>query len=409
MSHKKLLNFKQMKKDKTMSQFTFVLVKQLLRFLAFFFVGYRYKDKYKIKKDEPVLVLSNHQTDFDSLIVNLSFNRLLCAVATDNLFKKDFFGWLIRKFGSIPKRKGGVDLNSTVLMLKAIRGKRSVVLFPEGNRSYAEFQYYVTPEIARLVKSMKVTLVLFNLHGGNGTRPRFMRKKRHGKFNGEIKLVLKYDEYKDMPDNELYQLIIENIKVFDSESGELYKSKIRGEYLERMFFVCPSCQKTQTLYSKRQFITCQNCGFQAEFTEDLHLISNKSDIAYTRLLDWYNYQIKWVKNFQNPANQTIFTDQNVRLVTAETNEKSHLVAKGNMSLNNDVLKIGDLEFDLKRIEVSSPVSGTKLLFTYDKKAYEAKGSERFNPLKYVLMFNKLDTYMHQKNIDKYFTLEEVGK
>ena len=82
-----------MKKDKTMSQFTFVLVKQLLRFLAFFFVGYRHKDKYKIKKNEPVLVLSNHQTDIDSLLVNLSFNLLLCAVATDNLFKKGFFNW----------------------------------------------------------------------------------------------------------------------------------------------------------------------------------------------------------------------------------------------------------------------------------------------------------------------------
>ena len=77
-----------MKKDKTMSQFTFFFVRLLTRFLAFFFVGYRYKDRYKIKKDEPVLVLSNHQTDIDSVIINLSFNRLLRAVATDNLFKK---------------------------------------------------------------------------------------------------------------------------------------------------------------------------------------------------------------------------------------------------------------------------------------------------------------------------------
>lgn len=398
-----------MKKDKTMSQFTFVLVKQLLRFLAFFFVGYRYKDKYKIKKDEPVLVLSNHQTDFDSLIVNLSFNRLLCAVATDNLFKKDFFGWLIRKFGGIPKRKGVADLNSTLLMLKAIRGNRSVVLFPEGNRSYAEFQYYITPDIARLVKSMKATLVLFNLHGGNGTRPRFMRKTRKGKFYGEIKKVVKYDEYKDVPDEELSELISENLKVFDSESGELYKSPIRGEYLERMFFVCPSCQKTQALYSKKEFITCQNCGFQVEFTEDLHIKTNNSDINYTRLLDWYNYQINWCKGFENPDNKTIFVDQDVRLVTAEAYEKSRLIVKGEMSLNNETLKIGELEFDLKKIEVSSPVSGTKLLFTYDKKAYELRGNDRFNPLKYVLMFNKLDTTMHQKNIDKYFRLEEVGK
>ena len=353
------------------------------------------------------MVLSNHQTDIDSLLINLSFNRLLCAVATDNLFKKGFFNWLLHKFGVIPKRKGTADLNSTLLMLKAIRGKRSVVLFPEGNRAYAEFQYYVTDGLARLVKSLKATLVIFNLHGGTGTRPRFMRKVRHGKFYGRIKKVLKYDEYKDMPDEELNRLIIDNIRVVDAESGELYKSKIRGEYLERMFFVCPSCQKTQTLYSKREFITCRNCGFEAEFTEDLHLKTNNESIGYTKLLQWYNYQIRWCKNFENPSNKTIFLDQNVTLVTAETNEKSKLLAKGEMVLNNSALKIGDLTFELNNIEVCSPVSGTKLLFTYNKKAYEVRGNDRFNPLKYALMFNKLDTYMHQNDVDVYFKLEEI--
>ena len=396
-----------MKKDKTMSQFTFVLVKRLLRFLAFFFVGYRHKDKYKIKKDEPVLVLSNHQTDIDSLLVNLSFNRLLCAVATDNLFKKGFFNWLLHKFGVIPKKKGSVDLNSTVLMLKTFRANRSVVLFPEGNRSYAEFQYYVAPGVARLVKSMKVTLVLFNLHGGTGTRPRFMRKRRFGKFYGCIKKILKYEEYKDMPDDELYRLIVDNLRVIDAESGELYKSPIRGEYLERMFFVCPNCQKTQTLYSKKEFITCSNCGFQAEFTEDLHLKTNNKSVNYTKLIEWYNYQIKWCKEFINTDNKPIFVDRDIKLVTAETNEKSRLVAKGEMALFNDALKVGDSTFELKNIEVSSPVSGTKLLFTYNKKSYEIQGNDRFNPLKYSLMFNKLDTYMHLNNIDQYFKLEEV--
>ena len=396
-----------MKKDKTMSQFTFVLVKQLLRFLAFFFVGYRHKDKYKINKGESVLVLSNHQTDIDSLLINLSFNRLLCAVATDNLFKKGFFNWLLHKFGAIPKKKGSADLNSTLMILKAIRGKRSVVLFPEGNRSYAEFQYYISPDIARFIKSMKPTLVLFNLHGGTGTRPRFMRKRRLGKFYGSIKLVLKYEEYKDIPDDELYQLIIDNLRVIDSESGELYKSPIRGEYLERMFFVCPNCQKTQTLYSKKELITCTNCGFEAEFTEDLHLKTNNEAIDFTKLLDWYNYQIRWCKEFTNPDNKPIFVDQNVTMVTAEPNQKSTLVAKGEMVLYNDVLKIDDLSFELKNIEVSSPVSGIKLLFTFNEKSYEIKGGNRFNPLKYSFMFNKLDTKMKEKNNDSYFKLEEI--
>ena len=109
-----------MKKDKTMSQFSFVLVKQLIRFLAYFFVGYRHTNKYKIKKGEAVLVLSNHQTDIDSVLINISFNRLLRVVATDNIFKKGPFLFLLNKFGVIPKRKGKTDIAASYNMMKVL-------------------------------------------------------------------------------------------------------------------------------------------------------------------------------------------------------------------------------------------------------------------------------------------------
>ena len=194
--------------------------------------------------------MSNHHTDIDSVLINISFNRLLRVVATDNIFKKGPFLFLLNKFGVIPKRKGKTDIAASYSMMKVLSSKQCLVLFPEGNRTYAEFQYYVSDAIIKLIKKGKPTLILFNLHGGNGTRPRFKHKVRHGKFYGTIKKVMKYEEYKDIPDDELLQIIMDNLKVYDSESGELYKSRTRAEYLERMFFVCPKCNSAQTLYSK---------------------------------------------------------------------------------------------------------------------------------------------------------------
>ena len=396
---------KKMKKDKTMSHFTFSLVKPILRFLAFFFVGYRHKDNYKIKKDEPILVLSNHQTDMDSLLVNLSFSRLLRVVTTDNLFKKNLLGFALKKFGAIPKRKGMVDPNSTMQMLRVINKKQSLLLFPEGNRTYAEFQYYLSPRFVQMIKVMKVTVVLFNLHGGNGTHPRFMRRKRRGPFYGKINKVLRYEEYKDMSDEELFSIIKDGIKVYDSESGQLYKDKKRAEYLERMFFACPQCHSAQTLYSKREIIRCQKCGFEAEFTEDLHLKTRNSQIKYTKLLDWYNYQKTWIKDLQIDNDSTIFSDQNVKLLTAQPYTKVEILAQGNMSVNKDRMFVGDKAFDLKDIEIASPVSGIKLVFTYNGQSFEIKGDKRFNPLKYVLLFHKLDTKMHLNDVDRYYTLD----
>ena len=77
-------------------------------------------------------------------------------------------------------------------------------------------------------------------------------------------------------------------------------------------------------------------------------------------------------------------------------------------LYEDKLTFGDLVFNVSDISISSPVSGRKLLFTIGEMAYEVKGSDRFNPLKYVLLFNKLETKMKVNKIDKYYALEEHG-
>ena len=395
-----------MKNNKAMSHFSFVCIETIFRFVAYFFIGYRHKDRYKIKKDEPIVVLCNHQTDMDPILVNFSFNRLLRPLATDNIFRKGLIGNVVRKFGAIPKRKGTVDVKAMIEMFRVINNNESLILFPEGNRSYAEFQYYISEAICKMIKKMQKTVVLFNLHGGNGTRPRFRNKIRYGKFYGEIKKVLKYEDYKDIPNDELLTLIKDNLRVYDSESGNLYKSKRRAEYLERMFFVCPACNSTQTLYSKNELIKCQKCGFEAEFTEDLHLKVRNSDVKFTKLLDWYNYQKMWVKHFSYTGNEPIFWDENVVLFTSEVGEKKCKIAKGKMVLRTTELSIGDLSFDLANIEISSPVSGIKLCFTHLGHAYQVTGHKRFNPLKYMFMFNKLDTKVNRNHVDNYFTLEE---
>ena len=218
----------------------FVFLILIKPFLALKY-GYKVKDKYKIKKGEPVLVLSNHQTDLDPIFVHWSFNQVLNTVATDTIFKKGFVGWNLKKLGAIPKRKGLVDLSTNLEIVRSIKRGSSVLLFLEGNRTYADFQFYISDKIAKLLKSVKCPIVLYNIHGGTGVSPRFAHKNRKGKIYGEIKMILKPEEYMKMDEEKLSNLVISNLRVIDAESGELYKSDKRAEYLERMFFICPHC------------------------------------------------------------------------------------------------------------------------------------------------------------------------
>ena len=243
--------------------------------LIAFFKHYKRKGYLKMKKGESYIVLSNHQTGLDGILIPYSFQRHLYGLMTDSFLSK---GWIAKMFqhqlGMIGKHKGAVDIKANMDMMRCIREGGSLLIFPEGNRSYAEFQFTMTDGFAKFIRFFKKPIVLFNFCGGTGVDPRFAKSRRKGPFYGEIKRILQPEEYANWSDEELYKVIQENLRVYDSESGHLYKSKERAEYLERMFFVCPKCGKVETLYSKGNYFYCKECGLKVEYTEDLHLKSD---------------------------------------------------------------------------------------------------------------------------------------
>ena len=372
-------------------------------------LGYRKKSKFRIQKGEKIVVLSNHQTDLDPLLVMLSFNKMLRCLATDNTFAGKKAAKWMSYLGAIPKRKGLADIKSTMEMMRCSNLGDSLLFFPEGNRSYADFQFYISERLAKMVKSFKATIVIFNLHGGFGKMPRMgSKKKRKGQFYGEIKTILHYEDYKDMDDLELFKIIRDNLRVIDSESGQLYKSKTRMEYFERLFFVCPKCQSISTLHSEGNYLRCSSCGMEMEYTEDLHLKSK--DVSFTKLVEYYNYQKKFVRDHDFSKDEVIFSDEHVSLTLANPyQDKEKMEEDSKVILTNKELIFDHHKFEIKDIMIASPVSGRKLVFTIGDNNYTITGEERFNAIKYVFLFNKLDTLMRNKDIDQYFSIKEDEK
>ena len=398
------------KKNKPFKRpFLFPFAKFWFGLYARIVLGSRKKSKFRIQKGERIVVLSNHQTDLDPFFVMLSFNKMLRTLCTDNVFAGKKAAKWMTYLGAIPKRKGLADLKSTMEMLKYSSIGDPILFFPEGNRCYADFQFFISERIAKMMKSFKATIVIFNLHGGFGKMPRMgSKKKRKGKFYGEIKTILHYEDYKDMDDITLFNIIKDNLRVIDSESGELYKSKARAEYFERLFFVCPKCQSISTLHSEGNYLRCSECGMEMEYTEDLHLKSK--DVNFTKLVEYYNYQKKFVRELDTSKMDVIFEDSGVSLTLANPyQDKSKLEEESKLQLTNTELIFDHHRFLVKDILVASPVSGRKLVFTIGDNNYTIKGPERFNAIKYVFMFNKLDTLMRNKEVDSYFSIKEDEK
>lgn len=363
--------------------------------------GFRRK-KYKLNKKQGYFILSNHQALLDPLFVAMSFKRPIYFVATDNLFNQKFVSfWLKFLVNPIPKRKATIDATCLKNCLKIAKENGTVGLFVEGNRAYGDFQFYIDPSITKLIKKMNLPLILYNLKGGFGVDPRWGNKNRRGKFVGEVKRELSVEEINSLSHEELYNIVCKELKVCDSDLNQTYKSKKRAEYLERQFFVCPQCGQMQTVYSKGNYVYCSNCDLKVEYTENLLLKSENDNFKFEKLVDWYQYQLDYVKNLQVKEGP-IFEDNDVEIYYSNTNQPRTLITKGELKLFNDYLMINDYKIDVKDIIAASPVGGFKLMLSTDSNNYLFKGKERFNPVKYALILNVLDGPIKEKGGDKYY-------
>jgi 1-acyl-sn-glycerol-3-phosphate acyltransferase len=87
--------------------------------------------------DGPIIVMSNHASNFDILAIQGYFPRPLSWIAKKELFKIPVFGWSMRRGGYIPLDRGDgrKALKSMDEAAQQIRSGTSVILFPEGTRT----------------------------------------------------------------------------------------------------------------------------------------------------------------------------------------------------------------------------------------------------------------------------------
>ena len=81
------------------------------------------------------LVLSNHQSQFDPVLVGLACDRRLNFLARKTLFRFPPFRWLINSLDAIPIDRDGTGLGGLKETLKRLKQQELVLIFPEGTRT----------------------------------------------------------------------------------------------------------------------------------------------------------------------------------------------------------------------------------------------------------------------------------
>ncbi len=127
-----------------------MFIKELLRALWYGFIRilasplfctllkYRAYGRENIPRHGGVLIVSNHQSYMDPLLIGVGIPRQIHIMARESLFYKSvWFRWLIESLNAFPLKEGGRDSAGGLKeAIKRLTSGNVVLVFPEGTRTW---------------------------------------------------------------------------------------------------------------------------------------------------------------------------------------------------------------------------------------------------------------------------------
>jgi 1-acyl-sn-glycerol-3-phosphate acyltransferase len=119
-----------------------------------------------------VLIVSNHQSFLDPVLLAVQLPRPVSFLARHGLFENRFFGWLIRNLNAYPVRQGEGDVGAVKETIRRLQEGHALNLFPEGSRSDDGQIGPMQPGVGLIVRRAGVPVVPAVIHGSFEAWPR---------------------------------------------------------------------------------------------------------------------------------------------------------------------------------------------------------------------------------------------
>ena len=88
-----------------------------------------------IPKSGGVILCSNHRSNNDAVFLAICQKRQINFMAKDSLFKIPVLGYLLKKVGSFPVKRGSGDITAVRKAVEVLKEGKMLCIFPEGTRN----------------------------------------------------------------------------------------------------------------------------------------------------------------------------------------------------------------------------------------------------------------------------------
>ena len=363
----------------------YALLRPLVAVFLWFRFGYTFKKARRLPDN--YIVLSNHLTDYDPVLVGVSFKQMY-FVASEHIARwKHAFKFLKFGFDPILRYKGALASGAVVEMLRHVRKGHNVCMFAEGVRSWDGTPSPIAYATAKLIRTAGCGLVTYKITGGYFVSPMWASTLRRGPLHGESVNVYTKEQLEAMSVDEIYNAICADLAddAYDRQLAKpkKYRGKKLAEGLESLLFICPHCGAYDTLTSLDNTVHCKVCDHTFTYDEYGLLHGTTCDTVKELSLG-QKAQIAG-----DVANGITYRAANATLATISKHEETPLTA-GHVTMSPAGFACGDVCVSLEDITELAMHGRYAIVFSAKKTYYELIVKDS-NALKFFLYYNAWKT------------------
>ncbi len=358
---------------------------------------YGFKTERISKKDEPYIVVANHLTEVDMLMLAGAFSEHMYFVAGEHLLRTKAGPKMKWAQDPIFTYKGAPSIDTMRQVIRKIKAGHNVMIFPEGSRSFNGETLKLTSGIAKLVKTAGCALATYHIEGGYFVAPRWAYTTRTGPMKGHIVNIYSSEDIRKMSKEELTDCINRDIyeNAYETQRRNMYayKGERLAEGLENYLVKCSCCGAFDSMVTEDDRFRCTECGQAGRYTQEGFLEGD--GLRFDNVYDWGVWSeeetCRYIQAFEGDA--LVFSDTDTVLYEVLSDHSRVDLASGEVKGYKDRLLIGDEEFLFDYINgMDMLYFGKTLVFSYKQRHMAITGAH-FHAIKYQKLY---DTFKSKK-------------
>jgi 1-acyl-sn-glycerol-3-phosphate acyltransferase len=171
---------------------------------------YRYWGRGNVPPTGPVLLVANHQSHLDPVLVGIACPRQLKYLARIGLFFWPFSLW-IRSLGAVPIDRDRGSIGGIKTTLRLLSQDQAVVVFPEGSRTPDGQLHPLLPGFCLLARRSGATIVPVAIDGAYNAMPRGSYYPLPRSIGLVFGPAIRSDEFSDWTDKQIIEVVSRRI------------------------------------------------------------------------------------------------------------------------------------------------------------------------------------------------------